>query len=642
MTIDRIEALERHVRGRLVEALAGLGVAEATLALQSPPSPELGDFALPCFPFAKALRKGPAQIAEELARRLEPDGVVAGASADRGFLNVRLAPAALARAALGQALAEGPRFAAGGAEPGLHYVVEYSSPNTNKPLHLGHVRNNVLGLSVCRILEHAGHRVTAFCLVNDRGVHICKTMIAYERWGGGRDPIAEGLKGDHHVGDLYVEFSRRFDDEYRRWLESEAGRARFEAWKAGRRRAEGAAEPTLEDFARAHEDQYFNTESELGGATRELLLLWEAGDAEVRGLWSRMNGWVDEGFDATYRRLGVRFDLVQRESETYLLGREVVEKGLAAGLFHRLEDGAVVCDYDRLGVKGSQTPHKVLLRADGTTVYTTQDLGTALARHDLLRFDRQVYVVGDEQKHHFRVLFALLGLVRPELAEACHHLAYGMVNLPEGKMKSREGKVVDADDLMDQMAELAAAELRSRSESGRAHSVGGEDSAEIARRAEAIAQAAIKFHLLAFAAPSTMTFDPARSIDFLGKTGPYCMNAYARTRSILARAGGAAEPDPEALAALGTDREMAVVRAIAAMPAELRRAGATLDPSKVVDATFEVARAFNQLYTDKEGHPVVGCEDPRLRRARLLLVQSVSAALATGLSLLGIEALEEM
>ena len=661
MTITRIEQIESHVIRRLEQAFAEAGAEGAAVALQRPPRPELGDLAVPCFPLAKLLRKAPPAIAQELAGAVEPDDVITEVSAEGGFLNLRLNPGAVARVVVGQALAESPQaedgsraVGFGGAqatrdERAMRYLVEFSSPNTNKPLHLGHVRNNTIGLSVCRILAHAGHDVTSVSLVNDRGVHICKTMLAYQRWADGRTPEDVSTKGDHYVGDLYVMFDRRFDEEYEAWLESAEGQARYEAWlerwqaEAKKRKKKGKSEDDPRKlFRSSFEDQYFNSESELGREVRELLRKWEAGDPAVRELWSRMNGWVYAGFDATYERMGVRFDRIDHESQTYELGRAVVEEGLKKGLFQRLDDGAVICDYERLGMSAGQTPYKVLLRADGTTVYTTQDLGTALMRHDEVGFDRMVYVVGDEQKHHFKVLFALLGFVRPELADACHHLAYGMVNLPEGKMKSREGKVVDADDLMDEMAALATEELRTRSETGRAHSVDGDDRAEIARRAEAIAQGAIKFFLLSFNAASTMTFDPKRSIDFLGRTGPYCLNAYARTHQVLARAGGEPEPDLAAVELLTSDREQAIVRALMAMPAELARAEQTLDPSKVVDATYEVARAFNQLYTDKEGHPIVGCDDDARRRARLLLTSVVGCAIKTGLHLLGIEALEEM
>ena len=660
MIIDRIEQIESHLSGRLEQAFEAVGAGGAPVVLQRPPRPELGDFAVPCFPLAKVLRQPPPKIAAQIADALDPDELMAEVSSDGGFLNIRLDPGALSRITLGQVLAESEAgdplggFGHGHAPEPHTYLVEFSSPNTNKPLHLGHVRNNTIGLAICRMLAHAGHDVHSVSLVNDRGVHICKTMIAYQKWASDETPESQEQKGDHFVGDLYVKFDKELDREFNLWFDSDEGLARFEAWYEAFREArhklagkkskktKGQGKTPCERFASSIEDDYFNTISPLGAETRQLLRRWEAEDEEVRALWKTMNSWVFAGFDETYERMGVRFDSVDYESETYLLGRSVVEEGLDRGLFHALDDGAVVCDYENLGMKGMQNPHKILLRGDGTTVYTTQDLGTALKRYEEIGFERMIYVVGDEQKHHFQVLFSLLGLLRPELADACHHLAYGMVNLPEGKMKSREGKVVDADNLFDEMAKLAAEELRSRAQAGRAHAVEGEDEDEIARRAEVIAQGAIKFFLLSFNAASTMTFDPKRSIDFLGRTGPYCLNAFARTNQIQAKAGGRPELDPEVLRRLTSEREQSVIRALMAMPGELQRAAESLDPSKVVDATYEVARAFNQLYTDKDGHPIVDCDNPELRAARLHLTHAVGQALTTGLHLLGIDALKEM
>lgn len=667
MAIERIEQIETHLTEKLRAAFTELGAADAPVILQRPPKPEMGDFAVPCFALAKTLRQPPPKIAEALVEKLEPDQLLQSAASEGGFLNLRLDPGGLASVTLSQVLGESAAgdpiqgFGHGHATEKHRYLVEFSSPNTNKPLHLGHVRNNTIGLSICRMLAHAGHDVHSVSLVNDRGIHICKTMLAHQKWNADKTPETAERKGDHFVGDLYVEFDRRLRDEFASWFVSEDGLERFEAWletfKAGlKKQAEKAQKQKkkkkskkakrektpCERFSSAIEDEYFNKISPLGAETHELLRKWEAEDPEVRAHWKKMNEWVFAGFEQTYSRMGVKFDTVDFESNTYLLGRSVVEKGLEAGHFHRLDDGAVVCDYEKLGIKPGQSPYKVLLRGDGTTVYTTQDLGTALSRHDEIGFERMVYVVGDEQKHHFNVLFRLLGLVEPELANACFHLAYGMVNLTDGKMKSREGNVVDADNLFDELAALAEAELRTRSQTGRAHAVDGDDAEEIVRRAEVIAQGAVKFFLLSFNAASTMTFDSKRSIDFLGRTGPYCLNAYARTRQVLGKAGGEPELEPARLAKLVSEREQAVVRALMSMPAELSRAVDGLDPSKVVDATYEVARAFNQLYTDKDGHPIIDCQDGELRAARLHLTQAVGKALRTGLYLLGIEVLEVM
>jgi arginyl-tRNA synthetase len=523
-------------------------------------------------------------------------------------------------------------------------MVEYSAPNTNKPLHLGHLRNNLLGASIAAILGFHGHEVTRVNLVNDRGVHICKSMLAYERWGEGTDPERSKEKGDHLVGRFYVLFDRRFSEEYAAWQQTGPARERLAAWlesKAGQQAKKAAdkgkgAAPEKVFFAKKKDD-YFNTESALGAEVREMLRRWEGGDPEVRGLWRRMTDWVLSGFDQTSARMGVGFDHVQYESETYKLGKEIVEEGLEKGVLRRLDDGAVVCDLQQVGLKGE----KVLLRSDGTSVYMTQDLGTALERFDRFKIDQLVYVVGDEQIYHFDVLFRVLGLLRPGLTDACHHLAYGMIRLPEGRMKSREGTVVDADDLMDEMHRLAAAETQARADEGKAHT---EDLTPEERefRAERIGMAAIKYYLLKFTPKKSFEYDPKESIDFLGQTGPYCLFNYARTRSLLRRAGGAPAFDAQTARRLTSDRELEVVRLLMAFPDVVARAASSLDPSRVAEYLFELCKSFAFIFTDKANHPIVTCEDEQLRGARLMMVEAVGNTLRAGLGLLGIETLEEM
>ena len=377
MSIEKIEQIEAHVKQRLEALFAEIGAENAPVVLQRPPKPEMGDLAVPCFPLAKSLRKAPPQIAASLAEKLTPDDVISEAEAQGGFLNIRFDPAMVAGVTIGQVFEETGEGAKGFGSDSTpekrRYLVEYSSPNTNKPLHLGHVRNNAIGLSVCKILEHVGHDVTAVCLVNDRGVHICQTLLAYRHWGEGRNPEDLKIKGDHYVGSLYVQFGLRFDREYEAWLESDEGQARFRAWQEARAAKKQKAPKKKEKegdidlrkvFKSAFSDEYFNTVSALGGEARELLRQWEAGDEEVRTLWQKMNQWVYDGFDATYRRMGVSFDKMYYESETYKLGREVVEDGLSKDLFHRLDDGAVVCDYERLDIKGGQTPHKFFILSE--------------------------------------------------------------------------------------------------------------------------------------------------------------------------------------------------------------------------------------------------------------------------------------
>ncbi len=658
-----VAGIREHVKQRALAALKELGVTEAQIDLVPPPNPELGDFGFPCFSLAKQLRKAPPAIAAEVAAHLVPDELIAKVTTDKAYVNVQLDRRALVGIVLRQALGERDRFGAGQAAPAQRWMVEFSSPNTNKPLHLGHLRNNMLGSSVATILEFFGHQVTRINLVNDRGVHICKSMLAYRRWGEGQTPETSGCKGDHLVGDYYVLFDRKLSEEYAAWQETPAAKERLEAWLGSRAGKEAqaaaakdpAAPPVEKVFFSGYKDDYFNRESPLGAEVRELLLKWEDGDAETLSLWKQMNGWVLSGFEESYRRMGVRFDHTQYESQTYKLGKELVEAGLQSGALKRLEDGAVVCDLTKVGLKGE----KVLLRSDGTSVYMTQDLGTALERFDRFQLDRLVYVVGDEQLYHFDVLFRVLGLLRPGLAEACYHLAYGMIRLPEGKMKSREGTVVDADDLMDEMHALARAETQSRADEGRAHTEGINE-AELEHRAERIGMAALKYYLLKFTPRKSFEYNPKESIDFLGQTGPYCLFNYARTRSLLrrARAEGSDEVAPRAersdqaqvdpgfdetaAARLGTDRELELIRLVAAFPEAVARAATALDPSKIAEHLFDLSKSFAFIFTDKANHPIATCEDEELRRGRLMLVAAVGHALKAGLTLLGIEPLEEM
>ncbi len=613
MDLDQltIAGLHQHLRDRVAAALSALGVDPdaAPVELAPPPKPEMGDLGLPCFALAKLLRKAPPLIAKELAEQLEPDAVIAEVGTAGPYLNLRIDPGALVQIVIGQVLREGDRFGGGQAEPAGRWMVEYSAPNTNKPLHLGHVRNNLLGASIHAIIKHLGHQVTRVNLVNDRGVHICKSMLAYDKWGEGTDPVAAGKKGDHLVGDFYVLFDKHFDEEYQA--------ASFDGTK----------------------DEFFNSESALGAEVREMLLAWEAEDEGVRQLWQTMNGWVLEGFDRTYERMGVGFDRVQYESQTYKLGKALVQEGLDRGVLSRRDDGAVVCDLSQVGMEGE----KVLLRSDGTSVYMTQDLGTAMERfdEDQRELDQLIYVVGDEQNYHFEVLFKILGLLRSGLTERCYHLGYGMIRLPEGKMKSREGKVVDADDLMDEVHRLARAETEQRAAAGKAHTE-GISAEELDLRAELIGMAALKYFLLKFSPKKSFVYDPKESIDFLGQTGPYCLFNYARTRSLLRRAGGEPEFDAQVVRRLGSERELEIVRLLAAFPDAVARAAKGLDPSRVAEYCFELCKSFAFVFTDKANHPIVTCEDTELRQARLMMAAAVGQTLRVALGLLGIEVLEEM
>ena len=643
-----VNEIHDHVNLVVNQALAAIGVeGDSGVRLGRARDPELGDLAFPCFALAKVLRKAPPLIAQEVAEQIQPDEIIAEVSVLKAYVNIRLDRGTLFSVVLGQILEQGPAFGGGGCGDKQHWMVEYSAPNTNKPLHLGHLRNNLLGSAIARILGFHGHKVTRVNLINDRGVHICKSMLAYQRWGDGTTPEAAGKKGDHLVGDFYVLFDQRFNEEYVAWQGTDAAREKLETWlqskggaaavKAHEEDGQAPAPAPEQVFFKQHKDTYFNNHSPLGGEVRDLLLKWEDGDEEVLALWRTMNDWVIQGFETSYKRMGVGFDHVQRESETYKLGKALVAEGLERDIFRQLEDGAVACDLAQAGLKGQ----KILLRSDGTSVYMTQDLGTAVERFDRFGQDRLVYVVGDEQLYHFDVLFRLLGLLRPGLTEACHHLAYGMIRLPEGKMKSREGTVVDADDLMDEVVGLAREETMTRAAEGKAHT---EDltEEELAHRAEHVGLAALKYFLLKYTPRKSFEYDPRASIDFLGQTGPYCLFNYARTRSLLRKAGGTPDFTGDLARRLGTEQEAGLLGQLMHYPDVVARAADTLDPSRVAEYLFDLCKGFAFIFTDKQNHPIVTCEDLELRDARLLLVAAIGHTLKSGLGLLGIDVLEEM
>jgi len=620
-------------------------VPEKTLAeidLAPPPEPEMGDIGFPCFQLAPVLKDSPPNIAGEVARALSGQAaeseLVDRIEATGPYVNVTFDAGRVAEIVVTQALDEasfGADFAAGDER----WMIEFSAPNTNKPQHLGHVRNDVLGATVASLIEFAGHECVRTNLINDRGIHICKSMVAYEAGDEAPTPEEVGQKGDHFVGDYYVKFNDMVAEEYRRWQETEEADREFEAWLDKERRADrlpdylgDQREQLRESFFETFEDDYFNEYSELGGRARDMLRQWEEGDEEIRELWEAMNSWVLDGFDETYERLGVEFDEVYFESDTYQRGRRVVEEGLEAGIFYQLDDGAVAFDLDAIGMEGE----KILLRADGTTVYMTQDLGTAYQRFDDWAPDRMVYVTGDEQDYHFAVLFGILSELDERFEGRLQHLSYGMVDLPEGKMKSREGTVVEADDLLDEMYELSEEAVRER------YGALGDD--EIAYRSERIGRAALKYYILDFNPRTNVQFDPEESIAFRGRTGPYCLYSYARVQSIGRRVDGwpelADHERAEALRALGTDREMEVVRQLQAWPETVASAFEELDPSAVTGYLFDLAKSFSSLYNDPD-HRIVELEGPR-RDGLLLLARAVAETLEVGLSLLGIETLDEM
>ncbi len=602
MATDLFAEIVRDIQAPLDAWLSAHG-AEPQQALGRPTRAGSGDLAMACHRYARAFKKAPQMIAVDLAKVAAEHPLVVEATPVAGFLNLRLDGAAVAARTLAWAMADDGALGRSDARAGQTVLVEYSSPNTNKPQHLGHCRNNILGSTVATLLEATGARVVRVNLINDRGIHICKSMVAYRHFGDGVTPESAGEKGDHLVGDFYVRFDKAFRAEHAAYL------------KAG-----GA----IED-----KDAYFNSDdSALGRETREMLQAWEQGDPEVRTLWSLMNGWCEAGFAQTYARMGVRFDQIYKESTTYLLGKDLVDEGREKGIFYAAGNGAMVFDLSRIGLEGE----KAVLRSDGTSVYTTQDLGTAVARHAEHAFDRMIYVVGNEQDHHFKVLFGILEALRPELQGTLHHLSYGMVELPHGKMKSREGTVVDADDLMDGLHAAAA-------EAGRERWPDLDDGA-LAARAEAIGIGGLKFYLLNYAPQTTFTFDPEKSIDLKGETAAYCLYAYARATSILRKLGEADvgfEPD---YTALGGEQPRAVLDAMLAFPGEVEAAARELKPSLVTKATHGLASAFATFYNNSDNR-VLGAE-PGAMAARAALVRATRRMLGGALALLGITPLEEM
>ena len=557
-----------------------------------------GDRTLVCFPLARHSKQAPDATGEALGQAMvKAHSPVTGFNVVKGFLNLELSAAYWSDWLMKEAAVEGYGLATPGSAP--HVMVEYSSPNTNKPLHLGHLRNNFLGHAVSRILEARGHTVTKVQIVNDRGIHICKSMVAWRRFGDGETPTSTGLKGDKLVGKYYVAFDQAYKTEVAERLE--AGMSKEEAERDA---------PILVE-------------------ARETLRHWEQGDTGTVDLWKTMNGWVYDGFETTYATMGVEFDKLYFESDTYLIGKDRVLEGLENGVFEKTEDGAVWVD-----LTGDGLDRKLLLRGDGTAVYMTQDIGTALLRfQDYPDLDRQVYTVGNEQEYHFKVLFLVLGKLGFPQAERCHHLSYGMVELPEGKMKSREGTVVDADDLMDEMFGIA------RDIAQEAGKLDGLDAAQQQEVYERVGLSALKYFLLKVDPKKNMMFDPKASIDFYGNTGPFILFNYVRGRSVLRKADaeGIAQPKEE-IAAPGSD-EMELVGLLHDLPDVIAEAAESYNPSLVANWCYDLTKAYSGYYQD---HPIIGAEDAQTRDLRLVLTARFTKCLKTGMHLLGIALPERM
>lgn len=556
-----------------------------------------GDYTVVVFPFLRASKQKPEATAQAIGEWLVRNvDVVTGFNVVKGFLNLTVDAAFRRTELLEQAADENFGFTAATADSPL-VMVEYSSPNTNKPLHLGHVRNNLLGYSLSKILEAAGNRVVKTNIVNDRGIHICKSMLAWQKWGDGCTPESTGKKGDHLIGDFYVLFDKHYKAEV----------------------ADLMAQGMTEDEAK--------NEAPLMREAREMLVRWEQNDPEVRRLWQTMNGWVYEGFDETYKRLGVGFDKIYYESETYLEGKELVLKGLEEGKMYRREDGSVWADLKENGLD-----EKLLLRKDGTSVYMTQDIGTAKLRYRDFPINKMIYVVGNEQNYHFQVLSILLDRLGFEWGKDLTHFSYGMVELPSGKMKSREGTVVDADDLMDTMEQQAA-----ETAADRFKDMTPEQARETARM---VGMGALKYFLLKVDPKKNMLFNPAESIDFNGNTGPFLQYTYARIQSVLRRAGGVKVADFNAEnVAVPSDKEATLIRKAGDLPGVVKEAARSYSPALIANYCYDLAKEYNQFYHD---YPILKEEDTARRNLRLLLSYTVARTLKSAASLLGMEMPERM
>ena len=586
-----------------LKALYGQEVPEKMVQLQKTKKEFEGHLTLVVFPFLKMSKKGPEQTAQEIGEYLKAnDPAVAAFNVIKGFLNLTIASATWIELLNKiQADEQYGLVQVTGASPLV--MIEYSSPNTNKPLHLGHVRNNLLGNALANIVAANGNKVVKTNIVNDRGIHICKSMLAWKKYGNGETPETSGKKGDHLVGDYYVSFDKHYKAEVKELM------AKF------------TAQGMSDDEAKAKAE----AESPLMQEAREMLVKWEAGDPEVRGLWEMMNNWVYAGFDETYKKMGVSFDKIYYESDTYLEGKEKVMEGLEKGFFYKKEDGSVWADLTAEGLD-----HKLLLRGDGTSVYMTQDIGTAKLRFADYPINKMIYVVGNEQNYHFQVLSILLDKLGFEWGKGLVHFSYGMVELPEGKMKSREGTVVDADDLMEEM--IATAKETSQ-ELGKLDGLTQEEADDIAR---IVGLGALKYFILKVDARKNMTFNPKESIDFNGNTGPFIQYTYARIQSVLRKAAESGIVIPEQIPA-GielSEKEEGLIQMVADFAAVVKQAGEDYSPSIIANYTYDLVKEYNQFYHD---YSILREENEAVKVFRIALSANVAKVVRLGMNLLGIE-----
>ncbi len=595
MSIDQI--ISQGV-ARALKALYDLDVSPADVNPQATRKEFEGNLTVVVFPWVKAARKSPEKVADEIGQwLLDNESAVQDFNVVKGFLNIVIEPK-IWNNILAEMLAEPHYGTVKAAKDAPLVMVEYSSPNTNKPLHLGHIRNNLLGFSLSEILKACGNRVVKTNIVNDRGIHICKSMLAWLKWGDGETPESTGMKGDHLIGKYYVEFDKHFKEEVKELM----------------------AKGMTEDEAKAA--------SPLMNEARAMLVKWEAGDPEVRALWKKMNDWVYTGFDETYKRMGVDFDKIYYESDTYLEGKEKVLEGLEKGLMYRKDDGSVWADLTPEGLD-----HKLLLRADGTSVYMTQDIGTAKLRFQDYPIDKMIYVVGNEQDYHFKVLSILLDRLGFSWGKDLVHFSYGMVELPEGKMKSREGTVVDADDLMDEMVENA------RAVSTELGKLDGLTPKEIDNISEMVGLGALKYFLLKVDPRKNITFNPKESIDFNGNTGPFIQYTHARICSLLRRAKADGLTSADFSMVKPDTKESDLIQALTEYPDVVKAAGETYSPALIANYVYNLTKQYNSFYHDC---PILKEEDAARRSLRLAISEMTARVIASGMKLLGIKVPERM
>jgi arginyl-tRNA synthetase len=652
-----LQTILQEKAAAVIANLYNVQLAAADVQISSTDPKFEGDFTVVLFPLVKQLRQKPQEIAQKVGEALlaaAPE-LIAAFNVVAGYCNVVFTDTSwLNYLKNSQNVAFAPL-----ADKQKTVVVEYASPNTNKPLHLGHVRNNLLGYATAEILKAAGYSVKKVQIVNDRGIHICKSMLTWQLFGNGETPQTRGIKGDHLVGEYYVLFEQKFQDEYKAWQSSETAQNLFATWlttgdtrektektliKAQQQAAKKAGEDetvvtSIEeaDFAKyyfkeVYKNTYFNQYSALGGQAKQMLNDWEDGKEEVIALWNMMNGWVYEGFDVTYKRLGVDFDKLYYESNTYLKGKALVEDNLKAenSIFYQEADGSVWID-----LSDAKLDKKAVLRGDGTSMYITQDLGTALLRFEDFDMDKMIYVVGNEQEYHFQVLFEILKRLGYKFSAACYHLSYGMVNLTTGRMKSREGTVVDADDLIQDLITAVEANSAER------NSLDGLTAEENAKICYEVALAALKFYILKVEPSKTMIFDPTQSIDLQGQTGPYIQNAHVRTCGVarkLAQSGFVASADfaTHTLAA----QEKEVLQLLHALPTVIEKAAETYNPAEVGNYLYSLARAYHKFYNDLK---IIDLSQPQATtNFRVALSQQVQKTLRYAGGLLGIAMPEKM